>query len=120
MRSLAARWLIDSVDLVAISTTQATRANMSDGTLTAGTVTRVRALIREPSVVDTDTQTADRTVRDLDMWVEDCALVVAGMRATIHECGDLTLVGEAGTVLTVERDTFRASRRITVRMTNSD
>lgn len=45
---------------------------------------------------------------------------VAGQRCTIVACGDASLVGKAGEVVSVERDSVRAVRRLTVRITNDD
>ena len=121
MRSLASRWLVDCVDLATVTPVTATRANMSDGVATIGTATRTAALVRQPAVTDTNTATADRSVRDLLVWIDDeCVVAVAGMRCTIRACQDATLVDTAGTVLTVERDSLRAARRLTVRMGNDD
>lgn len=118
MRTLAARWLIDCVDLATQTVTAPTRATMAAGTHTTGTATRAAALVREPSVTELDTATVDRSVRDLDVWIDECVPVSAGMLCTIVSCGDDTLVGKAGTVLTVERDSLRAVRRCLVRMSN--
>ena len=120
MRSNAARWLTDRVSFATQTTTTATRANMAAGTLTTGTASTYRALVRQPSVSQQDTPTADRVVRELSIWVDDAATVTAGMLATIIDCADSTLEGATGTVLLVERDSIRPIRRVTVRMANDE
>jgi len=117
LQRMADRTLTDSVLIQSETTAPATRAQMSAGatvTLTTGTTWRAR--ISTQVTTDTDTTTADRETRDVTVWLPPDAGVSAGDRCTIVTCADSSLVGEAGRVLTVERQTTRAVRRATVRM----
>lgn len=118
MRTLAQRKMTDRVDLQTVTKTAATRLTMADGAHTLGTAVRSWATVRQQSAADVPTVTADRTVRDLDVWVPLSTTVTAGMRCTIVSCDDPTLTGDSGAVVTVERDTVRAVRRCVVRMSN--
>lgn len=120
MRSLAARWLIDCVDLQTQTQALSTAGNQASGVaVTLGEASRAAALIRQSVVTDTDSATVNRAVRDLTIWVDDCVIVEAGMWCTVVSCTDSSLNGKAGTVLTVERDSLRAARRCMVRLTNN-
>lgn len=58
--------------------------------------------------------TADAGAETVDV------LPTAGQRCTINTCSDATLVGKVGEVTSVDRDSIRAVRRITVRVANDD
>lgn len=119
MRTLAARWLTDSITLSTVTFATDTRP-LGKATTTETDACTVKALVRQPTVEDVDTITARRDVRDLRIWVEQDATPTAGQRCTITTCADSTLVGKYGEVITVERDSIRAVRRITVRIANDD
>lgn len=119
MRTLATRWLTDSVTLSTVTYATDTRP-LAKATTTETATETVAALIRQPVVADVDTLTARRDVRDLRVWVEADATPTAGQRCTIVTCEDSTLVGKFGEVISVERDSIRAVRRLTVRMSNDD
>jgi hypothetical protein len=92
---------------------------MASGSLTLGTATASRALVTEQAALDLDTSQADRQQRDLQVWVPDTLVVTAGMRCNLTSVtGDPTLAGKHGTVIAVERDALRASRRFTLRLGN--
>ena len=111
--------MLDRITLQTQTPTTATRANMAAGTHTYGTATSSRALVTEQTADDINTDTADRTQRTLQIWVPDDTTVAAGMLCTmIAVDGDSTLAGKSGTVLEVERDALRASRRFTIRLGN--
>ena len=118
MTQLAARWLTDTVTLQTQTQTAATRATMAAGGTTLGAARRHAGLVRESNVADQDDVTVDRNVRELQVWIEEDAVPVAGDRCTFTVCGDATLQGEYGTVLYVTRDSVRAVRRMTIRMGN--
>lgn len=94
---------------------------MASGTLTLTDPQTWRASVRTETLTDQDDQTIDRSVRDLSVWIDDASGVVAGQQMSIGSCpGDATLVGKTGTVLLVERDSIRAIRRCTVRLSNDE
>lgn len=121
MRTLASRWLVDLVQFETVTTTAATRATLAAGSTSAGVPIIERASVRRLSPpFDQDAVTVDRSVRDLIVWVDVDSNVVAGMRCTVLDCDDDTLVGKFGPVLLVERDSVRYARRVTVRMGNDE
>jgi hypothetical protein len=118
MKTLAARRLVDYVTVDTRTTVVPTRAQMADGTdtyVSLGTfAASVRAVVSAESGV-----TVDRSVRDLDVWIDDVdGVVSAGDRVTIDECRDMSLLDKTGTVLTVNRDALATVRRCVVRMGN--
>lgn len=113
--------LVDVVELRARTETTATRSTMAAAGYTFGDPLTCRALVRDQTHTDQDTPTVNRQVRDLTVWLEQSAAVTAGMRCrfvTVDD--DSSLVGEAGTVIDVERGSYRAVRRCTVRMGNDE
>lgn len=142
MRTLAARWLTDRVVLSEVTyptdtrplgkaTTTVTGLPLRTDTgevltdddgeiLVADDPSELRALIRSEVVELVDSQNVRRDVRQLRVWIDDDGDAAAGQRMTITVCGDETLVGRFGQVISVERDSIRAVRRITVRLANDD
>lgn len=124
MRTLAARWLTDTVLFQTVTPAPlSNRRPFVDGitgepTLDEGTETP--ALIRQEIVDQQDSTTVRRDVRDLIVWVGDGYTPTAGQRCTFLACGDPSLVNRFGEVITVERDSIRAIRRCTVRLGNDD
>jgi hypothetical protein len=143
MRTLAKRWLTDRVTLSVVTYPTDTRplgkATVEGSGLPLlndygqvlltdeGEVlyaddadAEMRALVRLQSVDLVDGTTVRRDLRELRVWLDDTDLPLAGMRMTINECGDPTLVGKFGEITSVERDSIRAVRRCTVRLGNDD
>ncbi len=118
MRTLAARWLTDTITLQSQTVTAPTRAEMASGALTLGAARRVKACVRQASVSLVDGVTVRRDQRELTVWVDDTALPVAGERVNFVACSDATLNGNHGTVESVDRDDIRAVRRMLVRLGN--
>ena len=140
MRALAARWLTDRVTLSVVTFPADTRPLGKATTVTTGLPlytdqleplttdegvvlyaddpTEIAALVRVEVVNLQDDTSMRRSVRELTVWVEDTYDAAAGQRLTVTFCGDPTLVGKFGEVITVERDSLRAVRRLNVRMAN--
>jgi hypothetical protein len=92
---------------------------MAAGADTYSAAVTYRAAVRETTISPEASETVDRTVRDLDVWLDDVdGTVSAGNLVTVTACRDLSLIGVTGTVLTVERDSIRAVRRCVVRAGN--
>lgn len=117
MRTLATRWLTDTVTVQSQTVTSPTRAQMAAGTLTLGTARTVRALCRQETVDVVEGVTVRRDVRMIRMWIGD-EQVVAGERVNFTACADATMNGRYGTIESVDRDDIRAVRRLTVRLGN--
>lgn len=90
---------------------------MADG-VTLGTATRYNALVRSTVVVEEDGETVRRNIRELLVWLEQDADPQPGQRCEIVTAGDVSLVGKAGTVTSVIRDSLAAVRRCTVELSN--
>ena len=140
MQSLAARWLTDQVTLSEVTyvtdsrplTKAATNefglplltddgevlTDDDDNILYPDDPLTYRALIRMDVVELTDSGTVRRDVRELRVWIDDGGEAKAGQRMTVVSCDDRTLVGRFGQVISVERDSVRAVRRLTVRLNN--
>lgn len=140
MRTLAARWLTDRVILSQVTYATDTRPigeavesgtglmstddwgdplRTDDGEiLFADDPVEMAALIRTELVELVDSQNVRRDMRQLRVWIADGDEAAAGQRMTIVSCGDPTLVGRFGQVISVERDSIRAVRRMTVRLAN--
>ena len=140
MRALAARWLTDRVTLSVVTFPADTRPLGKATTVTTGLPlytdqleplttdegvvlyaddpTELAALVRATSPELVDDINVRRTVRELTVWDEDTYDAAAGQRLTVTVCGDPTLVGKFGEVITVERDSIRAVRRLAVRCAN--
>jgi len=121
MRRLADRRLDDVVTVAVRTTVVPTRAQMAAGGDIYGTGIRYRAAVREQAASEQAGVTVDRVVRDLTVWIDDPAGdVTAGDRMTFTTTRDDSITGQAGTVLTVSRDSLRAVRRCVVRLGNDD
>ena len=116
MRRRAAGWMTDQITLATQSATVATRANMANGATTTGTGVTYDALIRQETVIDADDPTRTRAERNLKVWIDQSAPVVAGQQMTVTAAGDSSLVGAVATVELVERDSHAAIRRFYARL----
>lgn len=114
---MADRWLTDRVTVQSQTATAPDRATMASGALTLGTARTARALCRQETVDLVEGVTVRHDQRLIRMWI-DTDTVTAGERVNFVTCGDPTLDGKHGTVESVDRDTVRAVRRLTVRLAN--
>lgn len=115
---MASRWLVDRVTISDVSFASGTRP-LGKASTTTTTAVDIPALIRSELVELVDAQNVRRSVRELRVWIDDSDVAVsAGQRLTVTGSGDVTLLDRGGEIIDVERDTIRATRRVTVRLGN--
>lgn len=124
MRTLATRWLTDTCLFQTVTPAPLSDSrpfvNGTTGAIELDTGTEAACLVRQELVDQQDSQTVRRDVRDLVVWVADTYTPTTGQRCTFVTTSDPTLDGRYGEVITVERDSIRAVRRILVRIGNDD
>lgn len=119
MRRLASGRLADQVTVQSDTPIVPTRAQMAAGASTLGTGVCYDAAVMGDTTSTEAGADVDRVVRDLVVWVDDIdGNIQAGDRMTFTRTRDVSLTGQTGQVLFVDRDSMRAVRRVEVRMAN--